>query len=412
MNAMNATPDDWTQIEPVLDEAMDALDETDRTAVLLRYFENKNLHEVGQTLGTSDDAAQKRVSRAVERLRDFFSKRGVTVGASGLVLLISANAVQAAPAGLAITISAAAAVSVGTTMTATALTTASKTIAMTTLQKTLVAAALVAAVGAGIFETHHVWPLRNQVWALRRQQAPLFAQIDQLTRERDDAIAAQAALQKDNETLRQTAAEVPRLRGEVSRLRAAEQQTAPSQRAGVDMNSPAIQHFLAMKSRADEIARHLEQRPDKNIPELKLLNDVDWLSVTREARLDTDEDIRKTLSLLRRLAKNHLPMGRALNDFIRANQGQLPTDLSQLKPYFNAALGDAPLSEPTLSAIFERYTLLRTGNVNDFPPDASIIVEKAPVDKEYDSRAKFGNGRSWIVGTGIESTVDPEDKSY
>src|SRR5438876_5311224 len=108
MNAMNATTADWTHIEPLLDEAMHALDETDRTAVLLRYFENKSLREVGRTFGTSEDAAQNRVSRAVERLREFFAKRGVTVGASGLAVVISANAVQAAPAGLAVTISTAA----------------------------------------------------------------------------------------------------------------------------------------------------------------------------------------------------------------------------------------------------------------------------------------------------------------
>src|ERR1017187_2374728 len=101
MTNMNATSADWTQIEPLLDDAMAALDETDRSAILLRYLENKNLREVGETLGTSDDAAQKRVSRAVERLREFFSKRKVTIGASGLAVLISANAVQAAPIGLA-----------------------------------------------------------------------------------------------------------------------------------------------------------------------------------------------------------------------------------------------------------------------------------------------------------------------
>ena len=84
MNAMNANAADWTHIEPLLDEAVSALDDTDRAAVLLRYFENKSLREVGQTLGTTEDAAQKRVSRAVERLREFFAKRGVTVGASGL----------------------------------------------------------------------------------------------------------------------------------------------------------------------------------------------------------------------------------------------------------------------------------------------------------------------------------------
>ena len=49
MNAMNATAADWTHIEPLLDEAVSALDESDRTAVLLRYFENKSLREVGQT---------------------------------------------------------------------------------------------------------------------------------------------------------------------------------------------------------------------------------------------------------------------------------------------------------------------------------------------------------------------------
>src|SRR5438034_4094344 len=108
MNAMNATAADWTHIEPLLDEAMHALDETDRSAVLLRYFESKSLREVGRTFGTSEDAAQKRVSRAVERLREFFAKRGVTVGASGLAGIISAHAVQAAPSGLAVTISTAA----------------------------------------------------------------------------------------------------------------------------------------------------------------------------------------------------------------------------------------------------------------------------------------------------------------
>ena len=33
---------------------MHALDDTDRTAVLLRFFENKSLREVGESLGTTD----------------------------------------------------------------------------------------------------------------------------------------------------------------------------------------------------------------------------------------------------------------------------------------------------------------------------------------------------------------------
>src|SRR5215218_10239020 len=137
MSAINATATDWTHIEPLLDEAMHALKETDRTAVLLRFFENKSLREVGVTLGTSEAAAQKRLGRAVERLREFFAKRGVTISATGLVVAISANAVQAAPSGLAMTISTTVTLTASAVAT-TAATTTIKTIAMTTLQKTLI----------------------------------------------------------------------------------------------------------------------------------------------------------------------------------------------------------------------------------------------------------------------------------
>src|SRR5476651_2463474 len=138
MNNMNATANDWTQIEPLLDDAMAALDETDRSAILLRYFENKNLREVGEALGTNDDAAQKRVSRAVERLSEFFSKKKITLGASGLAVLISANAVQSAPIGLAATISA-----------AVALTTTS--IGMTMIHKILITGMTAVVIGVGIY---------------------------------------------------------------------------------------------------------------------------------------------------------------------------------------------------------------------------------------------------------------------
>src|SRR5882762_5007903 len=128
-------PPVWSDIAPHLDTALGELSEPDRDALMLRYFERKSAREMAQSLGISDEAAQKRVSRAVERLREFFAKRGVPVGASGLVVVISANAVQAAPVGLAIAISTAAALA-GTTIATTA--TATNAIVMTTMQKTLI----------------------------------------------------------------------------------------------------------------------------------------------------------------------------------------------------------------------------------------------------------------------------------
>jgi RNA polymerase sigma factor (sigma-70 family) len=219
MNNMNATSADWTHIEPLLDDAMAALDETDRAAILLRYFENKNLREVGASLKISDDAAQKRVSRAVEKLGEFFSKRGVSVGAGGLAIVISANAVQSAPVGLAATISAAA-VLAGTAVHTSTLIAATKTIAMTTLQKTFIAATLTAAIGTGIFEAHQAAQLQNQIQTLQQQQAPLAEQIRQLQRERDDATNRLASSHEENEQLKTNSNEneLLKLRGQTGVL--------------------------------------------------------------------------------------------------------------------------------------------------------------------------------------------------
>src|SRR3954463_5490968 len=97
----------WEKVAPYLDNALGQLNETDRDALLLRFFQRKSAREIAETLGTSEDAARKRVSRAIDRIRELFAKRGVAVGASGLIVVISTNAVQAAPSGLSASISAA-----------------------------------------------------------------------------------------------------------------------------------------------------------------------------------------------------------------------------------------------------------------------------------------------------------------
>jgi uncharacterized protein (TIGR03435 family) len=92
--------DPWPQIAPLLDHAMAELGEKERNAIALRFFEGKNLREVGASLGVSEDAAKMRVNRAVDKLRNFFAKRGAVVAATALAGTLSANAVQAAPIGL------------------------------------------------------------------------------------------------------------------------------------------------------------------------------------------------------------------------------------------------------------------------------------------------------------------------
>jgi len=210
----------WQQIAPLLESAMDALGECERNAVLLRYFENKTLTEVGNALGMSEDAARMRVNRALEKLRGVFAKRGVTLTTTLIAGAVSANAIQAAPAGLALTISTAAATLAGTTVAATATATATKTIAMTTLQKTLITATVAVLAGVGIHEARQASTARAEAKMLRQQQAPFNEQVQQLTRERDDATKRLALLTDELAKSQKNNSELLKLRGEVGLLRA------------------------------------------------------------------------------------------------------------------------------------------------------------------------------------------------
>jgi RNA polymerase sigma factor (sigma-70 family) len=91
----------WDRVAPYLDDAVSQLDETDRDLMMLRFFQRKTAREIGEQLGLSEEAAQKRVTRALERLRGQLARRGLNVSGAVLAGAISTQAVQAAPAGLA-----------------------------------------------------------------------------------------------------------------------------------------------------------------------------------------------------------------------------------------------------------------------------------------------------------------------
>jgi len=99
----------WRQIVPLLNELVGSLREKERNAIVLRFLEGKEYKEVAATMGGSEAAAQMRVSRALEKLRGMFAKRGVTVTAVALGGMISACGTQAAPLGMAAKVAATAA---------------------------------------------------------------------------------------------------------------------------------------------------------------------------------------------------------------------------------------------------------------------------------------------------------------
>ena len=220
MNTLqNHSEADYSHVAPLLDEAINELEDADRTAILLRFFEQQDFRTVGQALGSNEDAARMRVTRALEKLEELLKRRGVTTSAASLGVVLAANAVQAAPVGLALTISTAAALA-ATTVATTATATAIKTIAMTTLQKNLIAAILAVVAGVGIYEARQASQFHDQVQALQQQRAPLAEQIQKLQSERDTASNSVVGLTEELATAKKNDAELLRLRGEVGALRA------------------------------------------------------------------------------------------------------------------------------------------------------------------------------------------------
>ena len=210
-----AEPGAWNQIAPLLDEALNCLGEKEHDAVVLRFFDGKELKQVGAAMGTTEDAARMRVNRGVEKIRDFFSKKGVILSATAITGAVAANSVQAAPAGLAAAITTALS---GTTITTAAVIAATKGIAMTTRQKAVIGVMLAAAVITATYQVHRASILTNQLQSLKREQelpAEQVRELNGLLAEATNQVAAQrSAMGSANND-----SELLRLRGEIARLR-------------------------------------------------------------------------------------------------------------------------------------------------------------------------------------------------
>jgi RNA polymerase sigma factor (sigma-70 family) len=108
---MQSDPNDpaeesWRRVAPILNEIIGDLREKDRDAIVLRFLQGKDSRQVAAALGATEEAAQMRVSRALEKMRKMFARRGVVVSAAALGSAIAAQGTQAAPAGLAATVAA------------------------------------------------------------------------------------------------------------------------------------------------------------------------------------------------------------------------------------------------------------------------------------------------------------------
>ncbi|RXK54511.1 TonB family protein [Oleiharenicola lentus] len=193
---------DWERVRPVLDEALAELNEQDREAILLRYFEGRDYANVGARLALSDHAARMRTDRALDKLRGLLARRGVRSTAAALSLVLANQAVVAAPAGLAAAVT-------GTAL-AGGVTSTLVFMGLTKLQLTLAGA--VVATGAGIYAVQESSnaDLRAEIAALQMES--------QATRAAPPAVSTAAPLDPPAANLEIPDEELVRLRNEAVAL--------------------------------------------------------------------------------------------------------------------------------------------------------------------------------------------------
>lgn len=340
---------DWVQLRPVIDETMLLLKEDDRTAVLLRFFENRPYGEIGARLGLNENTARMRVDRALEALRSALARRGIASTAAALGTVLTAQATLTPPTGLAIAITS------GTATTATG--GALLLLMKPTLLKTGLLTAVICTGTAGL------------LWQ-QRENTRLRDDLRQL--QNQSTAATQRPSSGAGSTPTHDGSELDRLRVQIAEL----------------SRNPAT----SWQNRADQLRQLLSQLPELSIPEIAALaTEEDWLDAAKN-KMTTEADYRRALSHLRTLATQRFtPLAQqALSQYLKKHGGAFPTDPAQLQPH---------LKEPLDATIWQRYEVLPASRVPYMGMGGDwIITTKQPVDEEFDVKFVIGPN-----GTGFSS---------
>jgi RNA polymerase sigma factor (sigma-70 family) len=326
----------------VLDPAIDDLGESDRHAIMLRFFDNRSYPEIGTILGLREEAARMRVARALEKLRTHLARRGVASTAAALGGALSTHAIASAPAGLAATVSVKAAAAAGSTHALGAL----YFMSMNKLYVATAAAAILAAVAGVAYKA-----------GANSKAAPA-------------RVPARANISADANFLDETDKRATALTTWVSDKNSRRPPTASAATMEAEEKIVVLRDVLA-------------RLPEQGIPELKLATNADW-HVAVDGKLETPDDYRRALAKLRSLAESRF--GKlaqpALRDYLQANNQQFPSDASQLQSFVGA---DVDL------AMLQRYKIAPSGEIANVRMGGDwIVTQRELIDSEYDNHLVIG----------------------
>jgi RNA polymerase sigma factor (sigma-70 family) len=312
---------DWERIRPLLDEALNELDERDRDAIVLRFFDGRPFGEIGGRMNLSENAARMRVERALDRLQRTLAQRGVTSTATAVGLALTQQ-VTAAPAGLAATVSSAAlAGSAGTGAVAIFM-------GITKLQVGIAAVVAVAGVTGYFAQARTNAALRREIAALgvpSTRAAALRAENREL-----------AAATTEVEFLRHDDVELKQLEQQVTDVRQAQKQRSEqaAARAAARSRSQVLAEIQRLDQAATQEVDRLNREGNALVEEFKALQDqVSDPALTGTGRAAKEEAMKSKLQA------------------IQLKQQQIQEFIRERRTTLNAMLRDAPPAAPGEDAI-------------------------------------------------------------
>jgi hypothetical protein len=249
-------------------------------------------------------------------------------------------------------------------------------------QLILTAILMLTLLGVVVYATRKIGEQRVQLRSLREQEGKLTKELHQVLHQNDDRTRALTA----------TRAEL-----------AAHRPDAGGQSPAEDAVAAETESWL---DRLRTLKRMFAEHPELSIPELAQLTDSEWLLAVKNAQLDTTEQVRQSLAAVRNAAKSKFAqqMASALQKYLAATNGQLPSNPQALYAYFIRSI------DPSF---FQRYEMVETGNVHDAPAadgQRTVIREIASVDEDYDARYGVTAQGMWTVaGDKARAWVDAAD---
>jgi RNA polymerase sigma factor (sigma-70 family) len=210
----NGDPEtDWTAVQPIIDQALNEIEERDRDAILLRFFDGRPFAEIGRQLQLTENAARMRVERALAKLNSALGQRGITSTTAALTVALGQQATAAVPVGFAAAVT-------GGALTATAANTGGVMgglIGISKVQVGMMAAAAGALVTGYVFQDRLNARLSREIAALRESPAAQSAESQRVAPASAEVEPTRRANAKV-EQLTQRAAEFQKAKDESERL--------------------------------------------------------------------------------------------------------------------------------------------------------------------------------------------------